>query len=190
MTTPGTKAPDSTEVLIDSVARALNAAGIPCVLWGHLLWAVHGVPTTSPWVDLVIPDVSLEAAKGILTTSRFSKALVTCPDPTTCDAGSSPGRQHPHPAFHMHIEGMDSIALHLQSETLWFLPPFDPSLANPRGCQLPLYLALACGDTAVLPHQSRLGMGAFQLDQTMVLIPKAHVLVEALVGIAARDYGK
>jgi hypothetical protein len=28
---------DATEELAQSVARALNAAGIPCVLWGHFL---------------------------------------------------------------------------------------------------------------------------------------------------------
>lgn len=34
------------ERLVDSMARALNAAGIPCVLWGQFLWSAHGVPTT------------------------------------------------------------------------------------------------------------------------------------------------
>jgi hypothetical protein len=42
---PATKAPTPTEVFLDSVAKGLNAAGIPCVLWGHFLWKVHGVPT-------------------------------------------------------------------------------------------------------------------------------------------------
>jgi hypothetical protein len=85
---------------------------------------------------------------------------------------------------------MDCIALHLQSETLWFLPPFDSSLANPRGCQLPRYLALANDETAVPPHQGDLGLGAFEVDQTVVLVPKVHILTEALMRIAARDYGK
>jgi hypothetical protein len=81
----------------------------------------------------------------------------------------------------------DSIALHLQSETLWFLPPFDSSLANPQGRRLPRYLALASDETAVPPHQHGQDMGAFNLDQTVVLIPKAHILTEALMRIAARD---
>jgi hypothetical protein len=38
---------DATEELAQSVARALNAAGIPCVLWGHFLWRTHGIPTST-----------------------------------------------------------------------------------------------------------------------------------------------
>lgn len=33
------------ELVVASIARALNAAQIPCVLWGHPLLIVHGVPT-------------------------------------------------------------------------------------------------------------------------------------------------
>ena len=29
--------------LAESVARALNAAGIPCVVWGGLLMGIHGI---------------------------------------------------------------------------------------------------------------------------------------------------
>jgi hypothetical protein len=33
------------ENLVASIAQALNAAKIPCVLWGHYLLNVHGVPS-------------------------------------------------------------------------------------------------------------------------------------------------
>jgi hypothetical protein len=33
------------EELADSLAMALNAAQIPCVLWGHHLLQAHGIPT-------------------------------------------------------------------------------------------------------------------------------------------------
>jgi hypothetical protein len=36
---------DAPVELLDSLARALNAAEIPCVLWGKFLWQCHGVPT-------------------------------------------------------------------------------------------------------------------------------------------------
>lgn len=36
------------EELVESLARGLNAANIPCVLWYHFLWATHGIPTTVP----------------------------------------------------------------------------------------------------------------------------------------------
>jgi hypothetical protein len=81
-----------------------------------------------------------------------------------------------------------SIALHLQSETLWFLPPFGPLLANPREGPLPPYLALANDVTAVAPYDEHEQVGAFELPDPVVLVPKAHILTEALMRIAARDY--
>jgi hypothetical protein len=33
------------EAVVASIAHALNAAQIPCVLWGQCLLQVHGVPT-------------------------------------------------------------------------------------------------------------------------------------------------
>ncbi|KAK3302628.1 thioredoxin reductase [Chaetomium strumarium] len=163
---------DRGEVIIDSVARVLNAAGVPCVLWAHLLWSTHGVPTYVPQLDLVIPDAGLAAASEAMMTGSFSPPLVACPDPTTCRDGSSPERRHPHTAFHMHIEGtirvqaISCLCFYVQSETLWFLPPLSASLAKPRECPLPRYLAFA-----------------------VVLVPKVHILTEALMRIMARDHG-
>ena len=34
-----------TEDFVASLAQLLNAAQVPCVLWGHVLLRVHGVPT-------------------------------------------------------------------------------------------------------------------------------------------------
>lgn len=36
---------DDAQKLADSLATALNADKIPCVLWGNFLLASHGVPT-------------------------------------------------------------------------------------------------------------------------------------------------
>ncbi|KAK4234484.1 hypothetical protein C8A03DRAFT_37753 [Achaetomium macrosporum] len=184
------------EQIVDSVERVLNAAGIPCVLWGHFLWATHGVPTYIPQLDLVVPDASLATASKAMTAGRFSPPLVACPDPTACLDGSHPDRKHPHTAFHMHIEGttptraVPCVCLYLQSETLWFLPLFSPALASPRTCRLPPYLALACDRTALPPDEIGMGRGAFLSDQTVVLVPKAHILTEALMRIFARDSAK
>jgi len=30
---------------VASIAQALNASQVPCILWGHILLIVHGVPT-------------------------------------------------------------------------------------------------------------------------------------------------
>ncbi|KAL2017208.1 hypothetical protein VTK56DRAFT_2415 [Thermocarpiscus australiensis] len=184
---------EKAEELVESLARALNAAEIPCVLWGHFLWATHGVPTYIGSLDLV---TSLAAARDIVTTGHFSQRLVACPDTTTCLDGTSPNRTHPHPAFHVHIEGvtnpssLSAVCLFPQSETLWFLPPLSPYLASPRAHPLPRYLALACDRTALPPFQIGMGRGAFDSDQTVVLVPKVHVLTEALMRIMARDAGK
>jgi hypothetical protein len=143
--------------------------------------------TFQKWFDLVVPDESVAAAAEILKTGSFPVRLIPCPDPSTCEDGSSPSRKHPHPAFHIHIEDFKAIALHRQSETLWFLPPLNASLANPLAGELPSYLALASDETAVPPHQRHQDMGAYEVDQTVVLVLKAHTLTEALMRIAARD---
>lgn len=36
---------DLSQSLVASLARALNAAEVPCVLWGHCLLGLHGVPS-------------------------------------------------------------------------------------------------------------------------------------------------
>ncbi|KAK4038041.1 thioredoxin reductase [Parachaetomium inaequale] len=185
------------EQLADSLATALNAAGIPCVLWGHCLLSAHGVPTYTAAIDLVVPDAEFAAAREILATNcaNFTQPLFACPDPTTCPK-ISPTRPHPPSAFHLHIQGATShlvtsaVCLFLQSETLWFLPPFDASLASPRAHQLPRYLALASDRTALPPYRIGMGRGVFDNNQTVVLVPKSHILLEALMRIMARELGK
>ena len=42
---------DLSEIFVASIARALNSKQIPCVLWGHVLLTVHGVPSiTGVWL--------------------------------------------------------------------------------------------------------------------------------------------
>lgn len=103
------------------------------------------------------------------------------------------GSIDPPTAFHMHPHPDQPywgvIALHRQSETLWFLPPFDqdPSLVNPRADKLPPYFVLANADaTLLLPHQDGLQMGSYNIDETCILVPKPHILTEALIRLAAR----
>lgn len=36
---------DISESFVASIARALNSDQVPCVLWGHCLLNVHGVPS-------------------------------------------------------------------------------------------------------------------------------------------------
>ncbi|KAK4038320.1 hypothetical protein C8A01DRAFT_37707 [Parachaetomium inaequale] len=197
---------DDAEDLLDSLARALNAAGIPCVLWGKFLWQTHGVPTLWNALDLVVPDAKLAAASEVISKSKdLGFTLLACPDTTTC-FHSEPNQTWEIPSFHLHIEGTEgrkdleprhripaAVTLFPQSETLWFLPQLDASLANPRANPLPRYLALA-SDTTALPtfvlDEIDMGRGVFKSDKTAVLVPRAHILTEALMRIMARDHGK
>jgi hypothetical protein len=83
-----------------------------------------------------------------------------------------------------------AVSLYVQSKTLWFLPPLGPSLASPRANPLPRYLALASDPTALPPPEIGKGKGIFSFKETMVLVPRAHILTEALMRIIARDSKK
>ena len=141
----------------------------------------------------------MAAASEILTTGTYTQspvpALVPCPDTTTCPFTSA-DRPHAPCSFHVHFEGAThrlitrAVCLFVQSETLWFLPPLSASLASPRADLLPRYLALASDLTALPPFQIGMGQGVFGSDQTVVLVPRVHILLEALMRIAARDHGK
>ncbi len=41
------------ESFVASIAQALNSDQVPCVLWGHYLLNIHGVPSI---IDVGIPD--------------------------------------------------------------------------------------------------------------------------------------
>lgn len=141
--------PDFSEVFVASTARALNSAGVPCVLWGHCLLNIHGVPSIIgvsgksqlPFhkcsmadalglsIDFVIPDHLLAAGAAVLVRQPH---LALCPDDQLC-LTSSTERYTPGPAFHVHMEDSEMpVTLYLQSETLWFLPPLDARSVKSR----------------------------------------------------------
>ncbi|KAH6628126.1 hypothetical protein F5144DRAFT_494912 [Chaetomium tenue] len=178
------------EEFADSVARALNASNIPCVLWGQYLLSLWGVPTSTPTLDFIIPDASLAAATEVMTTStQFTRPLHACPDTGTCH-WIPPTNRKPPPSFHLHIQDSADtpvVRLFLQSETLWILPPFNASLANPREHPLPPSLVLACDTTVVPRPRAGEGGGAFLSDETVVLVLKPEIMVEAYMRILVRD---
>ncbi|KAH6854734.1 hypothetical protein B0I37DRAFT_410801 [Chaetomium sp. MPI-CAGE-AT-0009] len=184
---------EEAEELADSLARALNAVEIPCVLWGDYLLSLWGVLTVTHSLDFVIPDASLAAAKEVMMTSKqLTQPLIACPDTATCP-GNSAGSSTPPPAFHLHIQGAchhlstTTVRLFLQSETLWFLPPLSALLASPRAHPLPV---IAC-DLSVLPPSDTIrdSNGAFVSGQTVVLVPKTEIMLEAYMRIMGRDWG-
>ncbi len=91
-------------------------------------------------IDFVIPDDRLRVGTKSLT---HFKSLTPCPDQEVCPS-SSQERHTPPPAFHIHIEDSEvTVALYLQSETLWFLPPLDSSFSFPKRLELPSQFILA-----------------------------------------------
>ncbi|KAH6631048.1 hypothetical protein B0J18DRAFT_422958 [Chaetomium sp. MPI-SDFR-AT-0129] len=179
---------------VASIARALNTAGVPCVLWGHCLLGLHGVPSIIGSVDFVIPDHSLTAGAKALSSCP---GLVPCPDPLSCFATSKERHTQP-PAHHAHLNDDLEITagLYFQSDTLWFLPPLDHSLLLPNRNSdadadlLPPYLALASDRQVFPPWRPGRGAGVFESDGDAVIALKSHTLLEAYMRLYARDQGK
>lgn len=138
-------------------------------------------------IDFIIPDDSLRP--GIQALTQF-KSLTPCPDGEVCPS-SSQERQTPPPAFHIHIEDSEvTVALYLKSETLWFLPPLDSSLLFPKKLRLPSQFILASDQNILPPWRPGRGSGVFTSGCDPVVVPRAHILLEAFLRLYARDSGK
>ncbi|EFQ27239.1 hypothetical protein CGRA01v4_04295 [Colletotrichum graminicola] len=178
---------DHSEQFVASIASALNSCQIPCVLWGHCLLRVHGIPSIVAAVDYVVPDHLLTASEKAL---KVLPRLSPCPSPKTCLA-SSPDRPTPPPAFHLHITNSElTVGLYRQSETLWFLPTLNDSLVRPDASKLPPPFLLA--QTSPPSHNGAPAAppGVFKSGEQPVVVPKAHVLLEAFLRIYLRDAGR
>ena len=138
-------------------------------------------------IDFVVPDDRLRVGTKALT--QF-KSLTPCPDPGTCSS-SSPERHTPPPAFHIHIKDSEvTVALYIQSETLWFLPPLDSSFSSPKKLEYPSQFIFASDQTVLPPWRPGRGLGVFKSDRDLVVVPKSHILLEAFLRLYARDSGK
>ena len=72
--------PDLSPSFVASIARALNSARVPCVLWGQYLLNIHGVPS--------IIDVSAPSSQ------KFQTITNTCSVYRFCHSGRPSARQH------------------------------------------------------------------------------------------------
>ncbi|KAK1545551.1 hypothetical protein CPAR01_03053 [Colletotrichum paranaense] len=176
----------TSEQFVESVFSALNASKTPCVLWGHYLLNVHGVPSIIGSIDFVVQDKMLSV--GADAISELPE-IEQCPSVELCFA-SSPERRTPPPAFHVHIKSSElTIGLYLQSETLWFLPDFDDSLLAFEDKQSATF-ALAHNRDVLPPWRPGRGSGAFKSTDTSIVVPRSHILLEAYLRLYARDSGK
>ncbi|KAF2278516.1 thioredoxin reductase [Westerdykella ornata] len=173
--------------IVASFAESLNAADIPCVLWGHCLLNVHGVPSIVGSIDFVIPDGCLQTAVNALSSNE---RLTQCERGELCPI-SSPEGFTPPPAFHMHLDASDlAVGLYLQSEMIWFLPSLDTALSSPQQDELPAYFVLASDETVLPPYRLGMGSGALPQGGHLVLVPTSVVLLEAYLRLWARDWRK
>ncbi|KAK7421631.1 hypothetical protein QQX98_002098 [Neonectria punicea] len=171
------------EKFVASVAQALNAAHVPCVLWGHYLLTVHGVPSIIGSIDFVVPDPCLQMGAEVL--AQFSN-LASCSNAACLT--SSPERPTPPPSFHVHIKSSEvTVSLFLQSETLWFLPPLDNRLLPAENLDLPPSFILASDTTVLPPWRPGRGSGVFTSTEIPVVVPKSHILLQAFLLLHARD---
>ncbi|KAK3312318.1 hypothetical protein B0H66DRAFT_525337 [Apodospora peruviana] len=176
------------EEVVTNMAQVLSAARVPCVLWGHCLLNVHGVPSIISSIDFVVRDDCLDA--GAEALGRVD-SLEPCPDSSTCPK-SSPTRPSPPPTFHAHLKNSELIAgLYLQSETLWFLAPLDGErLLHPVEAELPSEFILASDQAVLPPRRPGWGWGFFESSGDAVIVPRSYVLLEAFLRLYARDWGK
>ncbi|OHE96962.1 hypothetical protein CORC01_07747 [Colletotrichum orchidophilum] len=178
---------ETSESFVESIASALKASKIPCVLWGHCLLNVYGVPSIIGSIDFVVPDQLISVGADVISDLPD---LQQCPSVELCLA-SSPERRTPPPTFHVHIKGSEvTIGLYLQSETLWFLPTLEESLLSVEDTKLSPTFALACDRDVLPPWRPGRGSGAFKSSNSSVVVPKSHVLLEAYLRLYARDSGK
>ncbi|KAF7139669.1 hypothetical protein CNMCM5793_007268 [Aspergillus hiratsukae] len=132
--------------LIASIAKLLDANGIPNVMWGPYVLARYGAPLVLQEYSFVIPDQHIDRAREVLLAANF----VSCQDDChlvqpVCDL--------PHPYAHFILDDKDQprvvrddmpplgiwhsfrLELHKKSRLLWTLPdiplgapaPDDPS---------------------------------------------------------------
>jgi len=138
-------------------------------------------------VDFVISDDRLRVGTKSLT---HFKSLTPCPDQEVCPSSSQERHTTP-PAFHIHIEDSEvTVALYLQSETLWFLPPLDSSFSSPKRLELPSQFILAADQTILPLWRPGRGSGVFKSGCDPVVVPKSHILLDAFLRLYARDSGK
>ncbi|KAL2869090.1 uncharacterized protein BJX67DRAFT_379568 [Aspergillus lucknowensis] len=195
------------------VARILDNAGIPSILWGWLAIALYGRDKGMSEVDFVIPDEKVEAATNALIAHGFTpcgdahcselhcdrlpaddldhwddlpmEERLLSPNHVRCILAED--RFHPVAAVHFHIQSQYAhyhiLALHRKSYLLWSLPDFG--LEPPAAEDRNLMLSNTPHMGLDAPNS---GSGPWEnLYPMKVLTPWA--CAEALILVHCRDEG-
>ncbi|KAI2467814.1 hypothetical protein F4781DRAFT_400744 [Annulohypoxylon bovei var. microspora] len=169
------------ENAVKLISALLSKAGVPSVLWGDYLLTIYGVPSIIGGNEFIIPDDKLTTAIAVLKKS----GLLPCPDLQTCIV-SGELCQTPVPAFHMHIEGSEvNVSLRSHSETLWFIPPPNNADLGMKTSEISKAYYIKASDASLPGPRHGRGHGAFSSDGHPVIIPRAHILLEAYIRLAS-----
>ncbi|KAI1262182.1 hypothetical protein F5Y18DRAFT_162602 [Xylariaceae sp. FL1019] len=163
------------------ISGLLADDGVSSMLWGEFLLNIYGVPSIVGGMDFVVPDDKMPVAVATLKRSF----LCPCPDPDACvvSGDSSP---FPVPVFHMHVPGSElDVSLRAHSETLWTIPPPGTTRSKGRMAAEPSAYYIDASSPE-LPHgRPGRGHGAYSSRGASVLVPRAHVLLEAYIRLAS-----
>ncbi|KAK1687647.1 hypothetical protein BDP55DRAFT_630300 [Colletotrichum godetiae] len=116
--------------------------------------------TKAKSIGFVVPDQLISVAADVISELPN---LEQCLSAELCSA-SSPERRTPPPTFHAHIKASEVT--------------------------LPSTFALACDRDVLPPWRPGRGTGAFQSSNSSVIVPRAHVLLEAYLRLYALGSGK
>ncbi|KAF7198320.1 hypothetical protein HII31_00059 [Pseudocercospora fuligena] len=173
------------------IAETLSESNVPCVLWGHCLLNVHGIPSIISSIDFVVADEQLKLSIGALATRTSD--LFACSQPESCQS-SSQHRCTPPPTFHMHVQDVPevTVGIYIQSATLWFLPPLTKTLPGVHKKSATKFPFISASDSRLLPPwRPGRGSGVFTNKKgSLVMVPRAEVLLQAFMRIYARDSEK
>ncbi|KAI0193899.1 hypothetical protein F4808DRAFT_464660 [Astrocystis sublimbata] len=174
--------------LLQHFSALLASVGVPTILWGEFLLNVYGIPSIVGGIDFVVPDDKMSLAVATLKRST----LCPCTDLDACVVSGDSSR-FPVPAFHMHFQGCEmDVSLRAHSETLWFIPPPESPCTSREEMAAkpnPYYLEASSPELPRWRHGR--GHGAFSSHGSPVLVPRAHVLLEAfirLISAFCEDY--
>ncbi|KAH9216696.1 hypothetical protein DL95DRAFT_407425 [Leptodontidium sp. 2 PMI_412] len=162
--------------LVGSISSCLSESRITCVLWGHYLLNVYGVPSIVDSIDFVVPDEFMEASIRAIS----SRGLSRCLEFQSCPKGAE-NRNSPPPLAHFHLDSGIYIGLYPKSSTLGFLPNLE---LTSKSENMPPDIILASDPRLPAPRWGR-GEGAFRAASPPVCIPSVHSFVEAYTRLLA-----
>ncbi|KAL4900140.1 hypothetical protein BDW74DRAFT_104498 [Aspergillus multicolor] len=195
------------------VAKLLDEAGVPNVLWEWLALGLLAADNGNREIEFVIADKKFDEAKRVLAAAGFAACTNTnyrerCENRFPVqhmahvarnidqyDSGGAMGaalaydRYHVVAAVHYHVETLpqwqpyELLSLHKQSAQLWWLPELS---TDPPSAD-DHYLTLS--NSARLPTGNGRTAPFSRPDQYPMKVLLPWVFVEALILLRCRDYG-